>query len=180
MGTQAGLEQSASSRVQPLNCNQQGWNDQVLIPFIQALQTTAVDQDLVQRELTELHQQALPQQAGNNTPQLSQQDTSHKQPSKPKGKNDKVEVVCSSFASNSSSTQEYSGPNSKKGNRKQSTIPCKDFNEGKCQKNYGHEVGLITHKHIFNFCLYSLNKQYNHSENVCNRKRVKNGQGVHQ
>ena len=294
--TQTGLEQVAPSRVQPLNCNQQGWNqtsvqascadvgitalqhsnDQVLIPSIQALRTTAVDQDLVQRRLTELHQQALPQQAGNNTHQLSQQDISHKHPSKPKGKKDKVEVVwpqdcafvghlrarltyeqlnqsqfvlgflrsiqeevntlirsnmveyltelfqdvCdmgwvsakgahlvvmskmeeglvtwqdlkkvnkirktyvrSSFATNSSSTQEYSGPNSKKGNRKQSTIPCKDFNEGKCQKNYDHEVGLITHKHICNFCLYSLNKQYNHSENVCNRKRAKNGQGVHQ
>ena len=84
------------------------------------------------------------------------------------------------FASNSSSTQEYSGPNSKEGNRKQSTITCKDFNEGKCQKNYDHEVGLITHKHICKFCLYSLHKQYNDSENVCNRKRGKNGQGVHQ
>ena len=113
MGTQPGLEQSVRSRVQPLNCNQQGWNqipvqanyadvgipalqhsnDQVVIPSIQALRTTAVDQDLVQRRLTELHQQALPQQTGNNTPQLSQQDTSHKQPSKPKGKKDKVEVV---------------------------------------------------------------------------------------
>ena len=47
----------------------------------------------MQKRLTELHQEALPQQAGNNTPQFSQQDTSHKQPSKPKGKKDKVEVV---------------------------------------------------------------------------------------
>ena len=34
---------------------------------------------------------------------------------------------------------------------------------------------MITHKHIYNFCLCSLNKQYNHSENVCNRKRAKTG-----
>ena len=112
--TQRGLEQAAPSRVQLFNGNHQGLNpqpvragcqgvgipalqhsnDQVLIPSIQALRTTAVDLvDLLQKCLTELHQQALPQQSGNNTPQLSQQDTSHKQPSKPKGKKDKVEVV---------------------------------------------------------------------------------------
>ena len=71
----------------------QSSNDEILIPSIQTLQTMAVDQDLVQKWLTELHQQALPQQSGNNTPQLSQQYMSHKQPSKPKGKKDEVEVV---------------------------------------------------------------------------------------
>ena len=39
-----------------------------------------------------------------------------------------------SLASNSSHTQEHSGSNPKKGNRKQSTIPCKDFNEGSVKR----------------------------------------------
>ena len=40
-------------------------DDQVLIPSLQALRSTAVNQDLVQRRLDELHQQAAPQQTGN-------------------------------------------------------------------------------------------------------------------
>ena len=59
----------------------------------------------------------------------------------------------------------------KKGARKPSTMPCKEFQEGKCNKQKDHEVGLITHKHISAYCLYILNRMYNHAENVCNNKR---------
>ena len=67
-------------------------DDQVLIPSLQALRSTAVNQDLVQRRLDELHQEAAPQQAGNLSSTLSQ-DTCSKQSSKTKSKKDKVDVV---------------------------------------------------------------------------------------
>ena len=50
-------------------------------------------------------------------------------------------------------------------------MPCKDFQEGKCSKQQDHEVGLITYKHICAYCLYTLNRMYGHSENVCNNKK---------
>ena len=67
--------------------------DPVLIPSIQALDSTAVKQDLVQRRLDELHQQAAPQQAGDLSPRLLQHDALTKLSSKAKNKKDKVEVV---------------------------------------------------------------------------------------
>ena len=67
-------------------------DDQVLIPSLQALRSTAINQDLVQRRLDELHQQAAPQQTGNPSSTLAQ-DTCNKQSSKTKGKKEKVEVV---------------------------------------------------------------------------------------
>ena len=234
-------------------------DDQVLIPSLQALRSTAVNQDLVQRRLDELHQQAAPQQAGNLSSALSQ-DTCSKQSSKTKSKKDKVDVVwpqdcafvghqCSRLtyeqlnqsqfvlrflrsvqeenntlirsnmieyltdlfqdvcdmgwmsvkgahlvvmskmedglvtwgdlkkvgkirktyvrssmgSSNTSNSEQHTGSVPRKGFRKSSTIPCKEFNEGKCTKTFDHDVGLITHKHICAFCLYALNKQYNHN-----------------
>ena len=80
--------------------------------------------------------------------------------------------VCSSVGVSSNNHQEQqAGSNTKKGFRKPSTIPCKEFNEGRCNKNFDHDVGLITHKHIRAYCLYSINKQYNHAESNCNKKR---------
>ena len=67
--------------------------DPVLIPSLQALRSTAVDQDMVQKHLDELHQQAAPQQTGNYHSSLLHQDTCSKQTGKVKGKKDKVEVV---------------------------------------------------------------------------------------
>ena len=67
--------------------------DTVLIPSLQALRSPAVDQDLVQKRLDELHQQAAPQQAGNYHSSLLHQDIGNKQIGKVKGKKDKVEVV---------------------------------------------------------------------------------------
>ena len=45
--------------------------------------------------------------------------------------------------------------NNKKATRKPSSMPCKEFQEGKCSKQQDHEEGLITHKHI--------NRMYGHS-----------------
>ena len=251
--------------------------DPVLIPSLQALRSTAVDQDMVQKRLDELHQQAAPQQTGNYPSSLLHQDTGHKQNGKVKGKKDKVEVVwpqdgafvghqrtrltyeqlnpsqfvlgylravqeepstlirsnmieyltdlfqdvcdmgwqaakgahlvvmskmedgmvtwsdlkkvnkirktyvrSSMGASTSNQQDQQSGSNIKKGFKKPSTVPCKEYNEGRCSKNFDHDVGLITHKHICAYCLYSINKLYNHSENNCNRKRSKNGQTMAQ
>ena len=70
--------------------------------------------------------------------------------------------------------------NPKKGPRKPSSIPCKEYQEGKCPKQNDHEIGLITHKHICAYCLYTVNRMYNHPENICNnKKRSKNGQNPH-
>ena len=241
--------------------------DLVLIPSLQALRSTAVDQDLVQKRLDELYQQAAPQQAGNYHPSLLQQDIGNKQVGKVKGKKDKIEIVwpqdgafvdyqrirltyeqlnpsqfvlgylrsveeepstfirtnmidyltdmfqdvcdmgwqsakgahlvvmskmedglvtwsdlkkvnkirktyvCSSIGVSTSNHQEQqAGSNTKKGFTKPSTVPCKEFNERRCSKNFNHDVGLITHKHICAYCLYSINKQYNHAESNCNKK----------
>ena len=67
--------------------------DQPIIPSIQALHTTAVNQDLVQQRLQQLNQYALPQQPGNL---LSHNPASHTAPvatSKPKTKKEKIEVT---------------------------------------------------------------------------------------
>ena len=68
-------------------------NQQDIIPSLQALRTTAVNQDLVQRRLDELQQQAVPQAAGNplhiqSHHQCNSNSTNHR-----KGKKEKVEVV---------------------------------------------------------------------------------------
>ena len=244
-------------------------DDKVLIPSLQALRSTAINQDLVQRRLDELHQQAASQQTGNPSSTLSQ-DTCNKQSNKTKGKKEKVEVVwpqdcafvghqCTRLtyeqlnqsqfvlgflrsvqeenntlthsnkieyltdlfqdvcdmglqpakgahlvvmskmedglvtwadlkkvskirktyvrsslgASNTNNLDQHTGSVPRKGFRKSSTIPCKEFNEGRCTKTFDHDVGLITHKHICVFCLYTLNKQYNHAESNCNKKKLK-------
>ena len=268
---------TASSSYQPHNTATQQLGDPVLIPSLQALRSTAVDQDLVQKRLVELHQHAVPQQTGNYHSSLLHQDSSNKQGGKVKGKKEKVEVVwpqdgafvghqrtrltyeqlnpsqfvlgylrsvqeepstivrsnmieyltdlfqdvCdmgwqsakgahlvvmskmedglvtwldlkkvnkirktyvrSSVGVTTSNHQEQqTAGNTKKGFRKPSTVPCKEFNEGRCSKNFDHEVGFITHKHICAYCLYSINKQYNHAESNCNKKRSKNGQTIPQ
>ena len=70
--------------------------------------------------------------------------------------------------------------NVKKGQRKPSSVPCKEYQEGKCTRQNDHEIGLITRKHICAYCLYSINRMYNHPEHICNnKKRSKNGQNPH-
>ena len=87
--------------------------------------------------------------------------------------------VRASGSSNNFNSDAYQ-QSGKKGTRKPSTMPCKEFQEGKCNKQQDHEVGLITHEHICAYCLYTLNRMYNHAENVCNNKRrSKNGQHPH-
>ena len=88
----------------------------------------------------------------------------------------KTYVRSSVGASNTNNPDQHTGSVPRKGFRKSSTIPCKEFNEGRCTKTFGHDVDLITHKHICAFCLYTFNKQYNHAEANCNKKRLKNGQ----
>ena len=250
-------------------------NQQDIIPSLQALRTTAVNQDLVQRRLEELQQQAVPQAAGNSLHiqshhQYNSNSTNHR-----KGKKEKVEVVwpqdCAfvghlrsrvtyeqltqaqfvlgylrsvqeednpfiranmvdyltelfqntcdfgwqaakgahlvvmtkmeeglvswadlkkvnkvrktyvrSAGGSTNSSTDNNNYNNKKATRKPSSMPCKEFQEGKCSKQQDHEVGLITHKHICAYCLYTLNRMYRHSENVCNnKKRSKNGQHPH-
>ena len=246
-----------------------------LIPSMQALRTTAVNQDLVQRRLQELQQQATPQTTGISSNITSQTHNTGASSSK-KGKKEKIDVVwpqdCAfvghlrarvsyeqltqaqftlgflrsvqeegnpfirsnmveymtelfqnvcdfgwqaakgahlvvmtkmeeglvtwsdlkkvnkirktyvrATGSNSSNNNSDSNnQNFKKTARKPSSMPCKDFQEGKCSKQHDHEVGLITHKHICAYCLYTLNRMYNHAENVCNNKRrAKNGQPPH-
>ena len=247
-------------------------DDQILIPSLQALRSTAVNQELVQRRLDELHQQAAPQQSGNSSSTLSQDTCKN---TKTKGKKEKVDVVwpqdCafvghqrsrltyeqwnqSQFvlgflrsvqeetnivirsnmieyltdlfqdvcdmgwqsakgahlvvmskmedglvtwgdlkkvgkirktyvrsgmgSNNSSNSEQHTGSGPRKGFKKPSTIPCKEFNDGKCTKTFDHDVGLITHRHICAFCLYAFNRQYNHAEVNCNKKKVKNGQAA--
>ena len=94
------------------------------------------------------------------------------------GKIRKTYVRSSMGSSNTSNSEQHAGSIPRKGFRKASTIPCKEFNEGKCTKTFDHDVGLIIHKHICAFCLYALNKQYNHAEANCNKKRLKNGQAA--
>ena len=70
--------------------------------------------------------------------------------------------------------------NIRKGQKKPSSMPCKEYQEGKCSKQSDHAIGLITHKHICAYCLYSLSRMYNHPEHLCNnKKREKNGQNPH-
>ena len=92
----------------------------------------------------------------------------------------KTYVRSSIGVSTSNQQDQQPGSNTKKSFKKPSTVPCKEYNEGRCSKNFDHDVGLITHKHICAYCLYSINKLYNHSENNCNRKRSKNGQTMAQ
>ena len=68
--------------------------DQPIVPSIQALRTTAVDQALVQQRLQELNQQALPHHPGKYTLHNLAQQTVPQVASKPKGKKEKVDVVC--------------------------------------------------------------------------------------
>ena len=248
---------------------------QGIIPSLQALRTTAVNQDLVQRRLDELQQQAIPQAVGNPLHISSCHEPSSKSTNHRKGKKEKVEVVwpqdCAfvghlrsrvtyeqltqaqfvlgylrsvheeenpfiranmvdyltelfqntcdfgwqaakgahlvvmtkmeeglvtwsdlkkvnrirktyvrSAGGNNNSNTDNNSYNNKKTTRKPSSMPCRDFQEGKCTKQQDHEVGLITHKHICAYCMYTLNRMYGHSENVCNnKKRSKNGQHPH-
>ena len=246
-----------------------------IIPSIQALKSTAVNQELVQRRLQELQQQVIPQDTGKMTNFSASNQVNSLNNNSKKGKKDKVEVVwpqdCAfvghlrarvtyeqltqsqfvlgflrsvqeevnpyirsnmveyltelfqnvcdfgwpaakgahlvvmskmedglvtwadlkkvnkirkTYVRTSGSSNNFTGEAysqvSKKGSRKPSTMPCKEFQEGKCNKHQDHEVGLITHKHICAYCLYTLNRMYNHAENVCNNKRrSKNGQQTH-
>ena len=67
--------------------------EQPIIPSIQALRTTAVNQDLVQQRLQELNHLTLPHHQGNSTHYHLLQPGSTQVPNKPKGKNEKVDVV---------------------------------------------------------------------------------------
>ena len=265
--------QQMEHRTLPSNAHieQQG-----IIPSLQALRTTAVNQDLVQHRLEELQQQATPQAAGNQLNCNPRHESSNNSTSHRKGKKEKIEVVwpqdCAFVGHLRSrvtyeqltqsqfvlgylrSVQEEENPyiranmvdyltelfqntcdfgwqaakgahlvvmtkmeeglvnwsdlkkvnkvrktyvraagnspnsgnmdnnshNNKKNIRKPSSMPCKDFQEGKCSKHQDHEVGLITHKHICAYCLYTLNRMYGHPENMCNNKKhSKNGQYPH-
>ena len=64
-----------------------------IIPSIQALKTTAVNQDLVQQRLQELNHLALPQHQGNQLHYNLPQSYPPQVPNKVKGKKEKVEVV---------------------------------------------------------------------------------------
>ena len=68
-------------------------DQQDIIPSLQALRTTAVNQDLVQRRLDELQQQAVPQTAGNPLHIQSHHGSSSNSNNHRKGKKEKVEVV---------------------------------------------------------------------------------------
>ena len=246
-----------------------------IIPSIQALRTTAVNQDLVQQRLQELNHLALPQYQGNHLHFNLPQSCPPPVPNKTKGKKEKVEVVwpqdCAFVGhlrarvsyeqltqaqfvlgflrsvqeeqdvhikgnmieyltelfqnvcdhswqaakgahlvvmtkmeeglvtwsdlkkvnkvrktyvratSNPSSSQVENNSNSnKKGSRKPSSIPCKEYNEGRCQKPTDHDQGLITHKHVCAYCMYTYSRLYNHSEAQCNNKRRKNTNGMSQ
>ena len=67
--------------------------DQLIIPCIQALRTTAVNQDLVQQRLQQLNQYALPQQPGNSLSHNPAPYTAPAITSKPKTKKEKIEVT---------------------------------------------------------------------------------------
>ena len=246
-----------------------------IIPSIQALRTTAVNQDLVQQRLQELNHLALPQYQRNQLQFNLPPSCPPQPPTKVKGKKEKVEVVwpqdCAFVGhlrarvsyeqltqaqfvlgflrsvqeepnvhikgnmieyltelfqnvcdhswqaakgahlvvmtkmeeglvtwsdlkkvnkvrktyvratSNPSSSQVENNNNSnKKGSRKPSSIPCKEYNEGRCQKSTDHDQGLITHKHVCAYCMYTYSRLYNHSETQCNNKRRKNSNGMSQ
>ena len=248
-------------------------DQQDIIPSLQALRSTAVNQDLVQCRLDKLQQQAVPQAAGNPLHIQSYQGCSNDKTSHKKGKNEKVEVVwpqdCAfvghlrsrvtdeqltqaqfvlgylrsvqkeenpfiranmvdyltelfqntcdfgwqaakgahlvvmtkmeeslinwsdlkkvnkvrktyvrSAGGNNNGNTDNSSYNNKKATRKPSSMPCKDFQEGKCSKQQDHEVGLITHKHICAYCLYTLNRMYMDTQKTyaITRSVQKNGQ----
>ena len=245
-------------------------DDPVLVPSLNALRTTAVDQDLVQRRLDQLHQQALPQQPGNILAFQNQHSQAQKgSGQKTKGKKEKIDIVwpqdCayvghlrakltydqlnqSQFTLGylralqeetdtltranmlehltelyqdicdigwqqakgaqfviyskmedgiltwadldklekirktyirAGTVSTHSDFNSNYRKTKKSSIPCRDYNEGRCTKQQDHDIGVITHRHICAFCLYSNNKQYNHPESLCMKKKAKNGQAHH-
>ena len=64
-----------------------------IIPSIQALRTTAVNQDLVRQRLQELNQLALPHHQGNHIPYNLPLPCPTQAPNKPKGKKEKVNIV---------------------------------------------------------------------------------------
>ena len=226
--------------------------DQPIIPSIQALRTTAVNQDLVQQRLQQLNQYALPQQPGNSLSHIPPPHTAPVLTSKPKTKKEKIEVtwpqdcafvghlrarvtydqltqaqfvlgflrsvqeesdmyvrsnmieyltelfqnVCDhswqaakgahlvvmtkmeeglitwndlkkvnkvrkTYVNSNNSSHSSQGDNSnsnhnKKGNRKPSSVPCKDYNDGRCSRTGDHDQGLITHKHVCAYCLSLL------------------------
>ena len=271
---QGGLGQQLQMAGNELPNNRQG-EQQHLIPSLHALKTTAVNQDLVQRRLNELQQQAVPQPTGNAN-NFIQQGLSGSTSNPKKNKKEKVEVVwpqvcvfvghlrsrvtyeqltqsqfvlgylrsvqdeenplirsnmveyltelfqnvCdygwqaakgahlvvmtkmedglvtwgdlkrvnkirktyvrSTGTSNNYNNTDINNPMNKKVGKKPSSMPCKDFQEGRCTKQQDPDVGLITHKHICAYCLYTLNKMYGHSESVCNnKKRSRQGQNQH-
>ena len=67
--------------------------EQPIIPSIQALRTTAVNQDLVQQRLQELNHLAFPHHQGNSTHYHLSQLGPTQVPNKPKWKKEKIEVV---------------------------------------------------------------------------------------
>ena len=91
----------------------------------------------------------------------------------------RVNIVCKTYISGSSSSHGSQVDNgsvrhNKKGPRKQSTVPC----EGRGSKTSDHDQGLITHKHVCTYCLYTYSHLYNHTESQYNNKRRKNGNVV--
>ena len=84
--------QSTYAAVQHVN-NQAVNPEHPIIPSIQALRTTAVNQDLVQQRLQELNHLALPHHQGNHINYTLPQPGPGQVPNKPKGKKEKVEVV---------------------------------------------------------------------------------------
>ena len=66
---------------------------QNIIPSLQALRTTAVNQNLVQRILNELQQQALPRATGNLVPNLTHHELNNGTTNPKKSKKEMVEVV---------------------------------------------------------------------------------------
>ena len=249
--------------------------EQPIIPSIQALRTTAVDQGLVQQRLQELNQQVLPQYPGNHTFHNSVQQPAPQVTSKPKGKKEKLDVgwpqdcafvghlrarvtyeqltqaqfvlgflrsvqeeqdpylrsnmveyltelfqnacdhswqaakgdhlvvmtkmeeglitwgdlkevnkVRKTYVKASSNfnpgDNNNNNTNSRKVPKKPSSVPCREYNEGRCNRTIDHDIGLITHKHVCAYCMYTLSRLYNHPESQCNNKRRKAGNGTAQ
>ena len=76
---------------------------------------------------------------------------------------------------NSGDSHNNNNTNTKKVPKKPSSVPCREYNEGRCSRTVDHDIGLITHKHVCAFCMYTLSRLYSHPESQCNNKKRRTG-----
>ena len=77
--------------------------------------------------------------------------------------------LCSNMAQRGTTEVDNTGHNS--GKKRTASVPCRDYQSGRCRHTDEHDKGSVTYKHICAYCLYTTSRLNHHQEQHCLKKK---------